>query len=223
MITEEAASAPMPRPSPSKPPLKVNVFRFMLGGNVQLLPLFPYMGPGDIVPTGAATRGGSNQGYFLHINTVDEVVVAFGARSSRGRAGQVHVGPRKHGVAGLDPQNPDEFRLAVVTQRQVESGPQREAVIFPCEQCATEVLRVDFGPEDVQDAKPSHRFPALETTIGSAEAARRFNASESARICPACGHLNMPFPVQHWGWTEHMERAWVVESAVTDLLEAAAR
>jgi hypothetical protein len=96
-------------------------------------------------------------------------------------------------------------------------------VIFPCEKCATEVLRVDFGPEDVRTHKPPHRFAALETTIGSAEAARRFNASEAVRTCPACGHLNKPFPVQHWGWTAHMERAWVVESAIEDLLHAVAR
>ena len=40
---------------PAKRPLKVNVFAHMTAhqGMLQQVPLFPYLGPGDIVPTAA--------------------------------------------------------------------------------------------------------------------------------------------------------------------------
>ena len=47
----------------------------MRHANTQLVPLFPYYGPGAIVYSGALFRGGPGYdvGHFFHYNTVDEI------------------------------------------------------------------------------------------------------------------------------------------------------
>ncbi len=59
----------------------MNVFQFARGATCQLLPLFPYLDEGALVPAGAIMGGEANVdvGHFFHTNSVDEVVVVFGS------------------------------------------------------------------------------------------------------------------------------------------------
>ena len=63
----------------TKRPLKVNVFAHMMThqGMLEQLPLFPYFGPGDIVPTGALslTLPETPRVHFYHYNDIPEVIL----------------------------------------------------------------------------------------------------------------------------------------------------
>jgi hypothetical protein len=99
MVKNEMAPA-LPRRIPLKEPMKVNAFEMARRGNRQLLPLFPYTGPGDIVPCCAALKSdgrGGSIGHFVHTNDVDEVAVLLGGDGAR-RTGDVFVVSRSHGV-----------------------------------------------------------------------------------------------------------------------------
>ena len=87
-------------PRSDRLPLRNNIFDAMQKGNTALMPLFPHLYPGAMVPAGAVFRGGPNKyyGHFFHHNTVDEVVVTFGANGALLKTGQVFVGTRMHGV-----------------------------------------------------------------------------------------------------------------------------
>src|SRR3954469_13454024 len=57
--------------APGKAPRKVNVFEHMMAhqGMLEQLPLFPYFGPGDIVPTGALPAGIMQEHYWRAVQT----------------------------------------------------------------------------------------------------------------------------------------------------------
>lgn len=213
---DPTGSLRIPSPEPGKVAMKANVYRTARQSNTQLLPLFPYDGPGAVVVACAAIRAGGGTGrlgYFLHTNSVDEVMVSFGS-NGRVRTGDVNVGPKTHGVGGS--ADLEFFAITTVTQRQLEQGEQPEAVAFPCEVCQHEVFRHEFtgvGSEGV-----AARFPGLPSIVGAAHAAQAFNASEATRTCPACGHVNPPFPIEKWGWDRYDARTSIAESA-RNLLE----
>lgn len=192
-----------------KVPMKVNALKLVQGLNSQLLPLFPYMGPGSIVPCCAAFESdgsGTPIGYFLHENTVDEVAVTV-ASNGQVRTGDVHVGPKLHGVGGMgkDPF----YALMVITQRQLEEGEQTEAVGFQCEKCATMLHRHEFD----EAAGGDGALAGLPTIFGSEAAALGYNASEEVRTCSQCGHVNPPFPLYIWGWSNYSRNTRIVREA----------
>lgn len=202
-----------------KVPMKVNVFDFVRGANTQLLPLFPYLGPGAIVPCCAAFEsdgGGTNIGYFLHENTVDEVAITLGS-NGRIRSGDVFVGPRVHGVGG----NATEayFRVATITQRQLEEGRQFEALTFQCEKCNVALMRHEF--DESAGGEGDHK--GLPTVLGSEDAVLAFNATEEARTCKSCGHVSQPFPLQIWGWSKYSRNTRIVQKAWAAMQEATRR
>lgn len=201
----------------AKVPLKVNAFELVRGSNSQLLPLFPYTGPGAIVPCSAAFESdgsGTHIGYFLHENTVDEVAVTMGS-NGRVRTGDVAVGSRLHGVGG-DSSEPF-FAVMVITQRQLEDGAQEEAISFQCEQCNAILHHHPFS----ESAGGEGEFAGLPTIMGSEAAALGFNASEEVRTCKECGHVSQPFPLYIWGWSNYVRNTRVVTKASKLLAEAA--
>lgn len=199
-----------------KVPLKANAFRVIQGANAQLLPLFPYMGPGAIVPCASAfDLDGKDMrfGYFLHQNSVDEVAVTI-ASDGRRRSGDVFVGPRLHGVGG---DAPDPFySLMIITQRQLDEGRQPEAMIFQCESCNSELYRYEFD----EDVVGENHLDALPTILGSDNAASGYNSSEETRSCKACGHVSKPFPIHTWGWHNYQRNTGIVRKAADALAEA---
>lgn len=209
-------NVPMPRRKPGKEPMKANVYHAAAIGNTQLLELFPYSDRGSIVPCVTALESDGthrNIGYFVHMNTVDEVGVCFGGRGKI-PSGEVWVGSRTHGVGG-DLDTPF-FTVNVITQRQLEEGEQIEQVIFQCEKCSTELLRHTFGEEGYANA----HYGILPTTYGSMKAMLLWNESDAARTCSSCDHVNPQFPVATWGWPTHVKRAVLSNRAHDELMGA---
>jgi hypothetical protein len=217
----------IPPPRDDRPPLKANVFEAARGGNCTLAPMFPYLHAGAIVPTLALFwgRAAGDYGHFEHFNTIDEIVIVFGADGAAGRArtGLVRVNARTHMVGKFlpDPDNPETYSLISITQRQSEQEPQREGVWFKCEKCQTDMMRLDFDWEPVVTPAQERALGAvvpLETVIRSAEAAERYNAN---RTCPKCGHENKAFPLERWGWDRYAAQTAAVRRARTTLTAAA--
>lgn len=212
----------IPPPRADRPPLRANLFESMQKGNTQLMPLFPHLYPGAMVPAGAILRGGPQNayGHFFHHNTVDEVVVAFAANGSMLKTGQVFVGGRVHGVNSFlkDEKDPENFAIMCITQRQTEDGEQKEAFAIQCSNCRHEIFRRDFDATPQPDAdQVSHPFPTIAVLPPFCE---EFNNDASIRTCSECGHVNDPFPVTIWGWETYASQSATVLDGLDALGEA---
>src|SRR5262245_7484110 len=122
-VHEQPAARRIPRPTAEKPPLKANIFERMQSSNTQLLPLFPYLGPGAIVPCGSIFRGGDAAGFascggeeesfgrFFHDNDADEVALNFATDLPPFGCGHLRVLANHHGVQGRvrDAADPNSF------------------------------------------------------------------------------------------------------------------
>jgi hypothetical protein len=224
-------SLTIPPPEKGREPMKTNVFRFAQINVSTLSPMFPYVDEGAIVPCVATFRGGPGKrfGRFQHFNTVDEVVIMFGAKGGRGRAGMVRVGPKLHQVGAPfeDPEDTGSLRVTTITQRQAIGQPQREEYRFACEKCDRRLYmeevdatppRRGTGPGAVGGSVP------FATTIETYAAAKHFNENAEARRCKHCGHQNPPFPIEDWGWDQYVRQAEIIEMAqdsIDDALAAA--
>jgi hypothetical protein len=204
------ASRRIPKPDPNRDPLKVNIYRFVQNSTTALTPLFPYVDEGAIVPCAATFRGapGRRYGRFQHFNTVDEVLVTFGAQGGERRSpGVVHVGAKLHTVVSPidEAQDPDVMVLAVITQRQsLGAKEQREEYRFICDKCDRRLFLQEVDatpPKRGTKIPPSAPFFTIAETL---KAAQRFNADEEARKCKHCGHQNPPFPIEEWAWNVHV-------------------
>jgi len=199
----------IPAPRADRPPLKVNVFAAMQHGNTQLMPLFPYLHPGAMVPAGAIIAGGpdANYGHFFHHNTQDEVVVTLAANGAMLSTGQVFVGARIHGVNSFlkDEKNPNAYGIMLITQRQAETGPQTEACSLRCEKCHEEIFFKEFDATPPADAdETTHPFVSVAVLP---DLFRPFNEDVALRTCKKCGHVNPPFPVAAWGWDRYASQS----------------
>src|SRR5262249_19317715 len=94
----EATPAGVPR----KEPRKVNVFENMLchQGMLEQIPMFPWFGPGDIVPTAALalTLPDTPRLHFYHYNDVPEIILCMGGEGSLIGPGQLFIQTGTHGV-----------------------------------------------------------------------------------------------------------------------------
>lgn len=217
----ENAQLKIAPPRADREPLKVNAFHFVQSVNSELAPLFPYLGPGDIVPCiGYMLGDDGDYGQFLHSNSVDELVLCLGAGGgARSRTGVVFVGARTHDVSLANGLNPDEFHLVVITQRQKAEGEQTEAVSYSCRKCSTQLARYAFDTSCSDD----QCYPGLPTIVGTEAAATSFNESLATRTCPNCGDVHPPFPKEVWGWRNYLRRTQLARMARAALDEATAK
>ena len=198
----------IPKPSPNRPPLKVNLFDYAKNSATTLAPLFPYLDEGSIVPCLTVQRGGQGRRYgrFQHLNTVDEVIMMFGTAG-----GMIFVGPKLHPVSTPfdDPEYPFDATLALITQRQLIGKSQREEYRFLCDGCdrRLSVMAFDATPRKRAEEKPDDDlFPTL---VEGYRAAREHNADEENLRCSHCGHMNERFPFETWGWDVYAEQGRV--------------
>ncbi len=216
----DRAPLTIPPPEKGREPMKTNVFRFAQINVSTLAPMFPYLDEGSIVPCVATFRGGPGKrfGKFQHFNTVDEVVIMFGAKGGRGRAGMVRVGPKLHQVGAPfeDPEDEGSLRVTTITQRQAIGEKQREEYRFACEKCGRRLYieEVDATPpkRGTGPSATGGHMPFL-TILETYETTRRFNENEEARHCKHCGHKNPPFPIEDWGWDHYVRQAEIVRLA----------
>ncbi|MEU8798574.1 hypothetical protein [Spirillospora sp. NPDC048819] len=220
-LPELSDSRRIPPPDPDLEPLKVNVYERMSKAAAQLMPLFPYVHTGAIVPCGNVLIGGPGRAYgqFFHWNTVSEVVVCYGSNNSPLAPAQIIATQNLHGVnSRLDNEkDPEAYAVIVVTQHQAEEGDQSEALITRCKKCKEELTRHEY------DATPPsgttlavHQFA---TTVGSADFARQHN-TERGRTCANCGHVNNAVPGDVWGWERQVRQTDAVNSARAALVGA---
>lgn len=211
-------------PRADRPPLRANLLQAMQQANTTLAPLFPYLHPGSIVPTGALFIGepGKDYGHFFHHNCVDEVIIAFVANDATLQTGQVYQGGPVHGVNSFlkDQTKPGSFALFSVTQRQREEGEQPEAVSILCKQCRTQIFRGDVDGSSPPDAvELDHPLPVLARIPALL---RAYNDDPEARTCRSCGHRNEPFPLRTWGWDLYATQSETLATAKRVLQEAGA-
>ena len=217
----------IPPPAGDKEPLKRNVYEFVQFTRTALAPMFPYFDEGSIVPCTATFRGGPGVDYgrFQHFNTVDEVLLTFGARGSQRGGGMLRVGAKLHMVQSplSDTANPDNLALAVITQRQSIGKPQKEEYRFVCEKCDRRLFLASFDATPAKrggQRKTSGARPVFATIPETYKAARAFNADETARSCKHCGHQNKPFPIESWGWRHYAEQAELSKLAREAMLKS---
>ena len=212
-----ASSHRIPPPQSDKLPLKQNVFEFMRLGNSTLLPLFPYVDQGSILPAGTIFRGTSDTYYgsFEHFNDVDEVFIVFAAKGARFRSGTVRVGPRQHFVGSpfMGKDASEAMALVVVTQRQSVGKEQLEQLVFRCTECRAEILKYGF------DSTPPARGTQVDTLGPHApfttlvESVKAYEAYNQNRVCPECGHENERFPTELWGNDDYVDQSWLMRQA----------
>lgn len=225
-MATNATSHRIPPPPADKLPLKQNVFEFMRTGNTTLLPMFPYVDEGSIIPAGTIFRGASETDYgsFEHFNAVDEVFIIFAAEGARFRSGTVRVGPRQHFVGspfmGVDAA--ESMALIVITQRQSTGREQREKMVFRCSACRAEVLNYEF------DATPPARGTQRETLGPHApfttlvQSVKAYDTYNENRVCSKCGHENARFPTELWGNDSYVDQSWLMRQAREQLSRDAA-
>jgi hypothetical protein len=214
----------IPPPSTTRVPLKVNVFRHMRMSNTALCPMFPYLDEGCFAPAVAVYSGAPGRvvGLFKHFNTVDEILVVFGAKGSRLKPGNAIADVREHfvNIALSDFNDPQNHFLAAIIQRQSENrADQREVVTFVCEACKKPLVEFPFQSQPPAGTSTGLRdnpeyARGFESPIGGWRAAEQFNSNEQARHCTHCGHTSAPFPFLEWGWGKYAEQCRTVDNAL---------
>lgn len=220
--TEGQRKLEIPPPRADRPPLRANVFSVLQKANTTLMPLFPYMHPGAMVPTGALLMGGPGKdyGHFFHHNSVDEVIIAFVAKDATLQTGQIYNGGRTHGVNSFlkDQTKAGSFALFTITQRQLDEGPQPESITLMCAGCRKQLFKGEFDGAAPPDAlELDHPF---QSVAAIPELLRAYNSDAALRTCPDCHRVNEPFPIHAWGWDQYTTRTTLMQQAQKDLLRA---
>jgi hypothetical protein len=212
--------------APGKRPLKVNVFENMLAhqGMLEQMPLFPYFGPGDIVPTAALSLSlpGMPRAHFYHYNDIPEVVLTLAGDGALLATGQLYLQQGTHGVTTFlrksDGAEAQSYQISLIVIRMREKGPQNEAFILRCVGCNEIVFRVD---RDVFTGRPHRYYPELANVRFYADAADAFNAEP--RRCDQCGVEQPRFPSELMGWRRYAQYVELANRAREALERAAAK
>src|ERR1051325_2881429 len=152
--------------APGKCPRKVNVFAHMMGhqGMLEQLPLFPYLGPGDIVPTAALllTMPDMPRVHFYHYDDVSEVILCMASEGGLIATGQLYLQQDTHGVTTFlrQPAGPEgkHYQITLIIIRMKAEGPQNEGFILRCVKCNEIVFRMD---RDVWQPRSTAHVPEL--------------------------------------------------------------
>ncbi len=211
---------------PDKPPRKVNVFESMIAhqGMLEQLPLFPYFGPGDIVPTAALSLSLPDMPrvHFYHYNDITEVILVMAGDGASLTTGQVYLQKGTHGVTTFlrapKAKEAQGYQISLIVIRMKQEAPQNEGFILRCHKCNEIVFRLD---RDVFSG-PEHRYyPELANIRFYADAADAFNAEE--RACAACGAVQPRFPQELMGWRRYVQYAELANRARAAIEAAAGR
>lgn len=208
-----------------KAPLKVNVFETMLDhqGMLQQKPLFPYLGPGDVVPAAALSHSLPDMPrvHFFHYNDIQEVILTMAANDGLISTGQLYLQQGTHGVTTFlkKPRaaTAAAYQISLIIIRMQGEGPQMEGFLVRCQSCNALVFRLD---RDVFEAPTHPHYRELANIRFYADAAEAFNASD--RECSSCGTIQPVFPVELMGWRRYAQYAELANRARSDIEAAAA-
>jgi hypothetical protein len=207
--------------APGKQPRKVNVFAHMMShqGMLQQAPMFPYFGPGDIVPTAALslTQPNTPRVHFYHANEVSEVILCMASAGGLIATGQLYLQQGTHGVTTFlrQPSGPEgkHYQISLIIFRMQPAGPQHEGFVLRCGTCNEIVFRMD---RDVWQPPVAHaHYPELANLRFYADAADAYNAEP--RTCRACGAAQARFPSELMGWRRYVQYVELANRARRDL------
>jgi hypothetical protein len=205
---------------PVKRPLKVNVFAQMTAhqGMLEQVPLFPYVGPGDIVPTAALslTLPDTPRVHFYHYNDIPEVILCMASDGGLIATGQLYLQQGTHGVTTFIRQpagaEGTHYQISLIIFRMKETGPQNEGFILRCGSCNAIVFRMD---RDIWQAPAHEHYPELANIRFYADAVDAFNAEP--RRCPACEADQPRFPAELMGWRRYVQYVELANRARRDI------
>jgi hypothetical protein len=206
--------------APGKRPLKVNVFAHMTAhqGMLEQLPLFPYLGPGDIVPAAALslTLPDTPRVHFYHYNDIPEVILCMASEGGLISTGQLYLQQGTHGVTTFlrQPTGPEarHYQISLIIIRMKPDGPQNEGFLLRCCKCNEIVFRID---RDVWQGPPHPHYPELANIRFYADAADAYNAEP--RSCPACDAMQPRFPTEQMGWRRYVQYIELANRARSDI------
>jgi len=210
-------------PALEKPPRKVNVFEQMMfhHGMLEQLPLFPYFGPGDIVPTAALSLSQAEMPrvHFYHANDIPEVILCMASEGGLIATGQLYLQRATHGVTTFirQPQGPTgkHYQISLIIIRMKPQGPQSEGFLLRCHKCNEVVFRMD---RDVWRGPPHSYYPELANLRFYADAADAYNAEP--RTCGKCGTAQLRFPTELMGWRRYVQYLELANRARSDMTAA---
>ncbi len=203
-----------------KRPLKVNVFAHMMGhqGMLEQIPLFPYLGPGDIVPTAALSLSlpETPRVHFYHYNDLPEVILCMASDGGLIATGQLYLQQGTHGVTTFirQPTGPEakHYQISLIIIRMKSDAPQNEGFILRCPECNAIAFRVD---RDVWQAPPHAHYPELANIRFYADAVDAYNAEQ--RTCPSCATPQPRFPSELMGWRRYVQYVELANRARADI------
>jgi len=202
---------------PGKVPLKRNLFEEVIHatGTLELVPVFPYLDNGAIVPCLSVSMGGTNaqRFQFFHDNVVPEVLLCLAEQQGALKAGQMMVLPNLHGVNNFlkDLQDESAYLVVLITVRMNHQDEQREGFLIRCEQC-NELLYQRY--QNIKHGAERPYYPEFYALAFYADVVDEFNASD--RVCPKCGHVQPPFPAEQMGWRRYAMQIQVANRARED-------
>jgi len=206
--------------APGKQPCKVNVFAHMLGhqGMLEQMPLFPYFGPGDIVPTAALslTLPDTPRVHFYHYNDIPEVILCMASEGGLISTGQLYLQQGTHGVTTFIRQPAGDegkhYQISLIIIRMKPDGPQNEGFVLRCPRCNEIVFRTD---RDVWQGPVHDHYPELANVRFYADAVDAYNAEP--RSCGACGAAQPRFPAELMGWRRYVQYVELANRARRDM------
>lgn len=212
-------------PRPEKRPRKVNVFESIMAhqGMLQQVPLFPYFGPGDIVPTAALSFSLPDMPrvHFYHYNDLPEVILEMAADGATLTSGQIYLQKGTHGVTTFlrtpNGKEAQAYQIALIIIRMKQEGPQNEGFLMRCHKCNEIVFRMD---RDVFQGPAHPYYPELANLRFYADAVDTFNAEE--RTCASCGAVQPRFPQELMGWRRYVQYAELANRTRANFEAAAA-
>jgi hypothetical protein len=207
---------------PAKRPLKVNVFAHMMThqGMLEQLPLFPYLGPGDIVPTGALslTLPETSRVHFYHYNDIPEVILCMASDGGLIATGQLYLQQGTHGVTTFIRQSQGDegkhYQISLVVFRMKDEAPQNEGFVLRCPKCNTIAFQM---ARDVWKGPEHEHYPELANIRFYADAVDEYN--REARRCPN-DHEQPRFPAELMGWRRYVQYVELANRARSDMERA---
>lgn len=207
---------------PTKRALKVNVFAHMMThqGLLEQLPLFPYLGPGDIVPAGALslTLPEMPRVHFYHSNDIPEVILCMASDGGLIATGQLFMQQGTHGVTAFVRQpRGDEgkhYQISLVVIRMKAEGPQHEGFVLRCPTCNAISFQID---RDVWKGPDHEHYPELANIRFYADAVDEYN--RESRRCPN-DHEQPRFPAELMGWRRYVQYVELANRARSDIERA---
>jgi len=207
---------------PSKRPLKVNVFAHMMThqGMLEQLPLFPYLGPGDIVPAGALslTLPDTPRVHFYHYNDIPEVILCMASDGGLIATGQMYLQHGTHGVTTFIRQRQGDegkhYQISLVVIRMKNEAPQNEGFVLRCPTCNTIAFQIT---RDVWKGPEHEHYPELANIRFYADAVDEYNLEP--RRCPN-DHEQPRFPAELMGWRRYVQYVELANRARRDIERA---